>query len=112
MTSQTLENIYLADRDTEIPFSAGKHQYVFRFKDEAGKQLMYQENIKFKTKREVRRRPRFVCTQAVEDKLKRYSDFHLRVLFMLFKYFGFWYREDQTVCVFSVVLHQRAPARP
>lgn len=73
VTSQTLENIYLADRDTEIPFSAGKHQYVFCFKDEAGSQLMYQQNIKYKTKREVRRRPRFVSAQDVEDKLKNTS---------------------------------------
>uniref|UniRef100_A0A672F9P3 Poly (ADP-ribose) polymerase family, member 12a n=1 Tax=Salarias fasciatus TaxID=181472 RepID=A0A672F9P3_SALFA len=66
IASQTLENVYLADRDTEIPFSAGKHQYVLYFKDAAGSGRMYQQNVKHKTKREVRRRPRFLSTHAVQ----------------------------------------------
>ncbi|XP_042351718.1 protein mono-ADP-ribosyltransferase PARP12 [Plectropomus leopardus] len=70
VTSQTLENVYLADRETEIPFSAGKQQYVLYFKGAAGTQQMYQQNVKYKTKREVRRRPRFVSAQDVEVKLK------------------------------------------
>lgn len=68
VTSQTLENVYLADRDTEIPFSAGKQQYILHFKGAPGTQ-MYQQNVKYKTKREVRRRPRFVSAQDVELKL-------------------------------------------
>ncbi|XP_041852620.1 protein mono-ADP-ribosyltransferase PARP12 isoform X2 [Melanotaenia boesemani] len=70
VSSQTLENVYLADRDTEIPFQTGKQQYVLHFKDETGAQKMYQQNIKYKTKREVRRRPRFVSSHDVEMKLK------------------------------------------
>ncbi|KAM8752126.1 protein mono-ADP-ribosyltransferase PARP12 [Acanthopagrus schlegelii] len=70
VTSQTLENVYLADRDTEIPFSAGKHQYILHFKGAPGTQQMFQENIRYKTMREVRRRPRFVSAQDVEVKLK------------------------------------------
>lgn len=70
VTSQTLENVYLADRDTEIPFSAGKQQYTLNFKGAPGAQQMYQQNIKYRTKREVRRRPRFVSAQDVEVQLK------------------------------------------
>lgn len=69
VTSQTLENVYLADRDTEIPFKEGKQQYVLHFKDATGTKQMYQENVKYKTKREVRRRPRFVSAHDVEVKL-------------------------------------------
>ncbi|XP_070686389.1 protein mono-ADP-ribosyltransferase PARP12 [Pempheris klunzingeri] len=65
VTSQTLENMYLADRDIEIPFSAGTQQYTLHFKDAKGAQLMYQQNLKYKTKREVRRRPRFVSAHDV-----------------------------------------------
>ncbi|XP_022058048.2 protein mono-ADP-ribosyltransferase PARP12 isoform X2 [Acanthochromis polyacanthus] len=73
VTSQTLENVYLADQNTEIPFKAGKQQYVLHFKDAAGAQQMYQENVKFNTKREVRRRPRFVSAHDVEVQLKSAS---------------------------------------
>ncbi|KAK1888404.1 Protein mono-ADP-ribosyltransferase PARP12 [Dissostichus eleginoides] len=70
VTSQTLENVYLADRDTEIPFGAGNHQYILHFKSALGAQEIYQQNVKFKTKREVRRRPVFVSGHDVEVKLK------------------------------------------
>lgn len=69
VTSQTLENLYLADKDTEIPFMAGKQQYILHFKGAQGTQQMYQQNVKYKTKREVRRRPRFVSSHEVEGKL-------------------------------------------
>ncbi|XP_023271260.1 poly [ADP-ribose] polymerase 12 [Seriola lalandi dorsalis] len=69
VTSETLENVYLADRDTEIPFSAGRQKYILHFKGEAGTQQMYQENLKHKTKREVKRRPRFVSAHDVKLKL-------------------------------------------
>lgn len=87
MTSETLENVYLEDRDTEIPFSAGKQKYILHFKDATGDQVMYQQNIKFKTKRDVRRRPRFVSAHDVEDKLKRYFDFHLCTLIQAIQIF-------------------------
>ncbi|XP_049929013.1 protein mono-ADP-ribosyltransferase PARP12 isoform X2 [Epinephelus moara] len=76
VTSQTLENVYLADRDTEIPFSAGKQQYILHFKGVAGAEQMYQQNVKYQTKREVRRRPRFVSAQDVEVKLNSASSSH------------------------------------
>lgn len=38
---------------------------------------MFQENIRYKTMREVRRRPCFVSAQDVEVKLKRYLFLHL-----------------------------------
>lgn len=72
VTCETLENVYLADRDTEVPFGTGKHQYVLHFKGAAGTGEMYQQNVKFKTKHKVRRRPRFVSAHDVEVKLKRY----------------------------------------
>ncbi|KAM3609098.1 uncharacterized protein V6R79_009771 [Siganus canaliculatus] len=72
ITSQTLENVFLADRDAEIPFSVGKQNYILHFKGAAGTQRMYQQNVKYNTKREVVRRPRFVSAQDVEMKL-RYS---------------------------------------
>lgn len=64
--------MYLADKDTEIPFSAGKQQYILSFKGAAGAQQMYQQNVKYKTMREVRRRPRFVSAHDVDEKLQRY----------------------------------------
>ncbi|KAM6946136.1 protein mono-ADP-ribosyltransferase PARP12-like [Aplochiton taeniatus] len=67
ITSKTLENVYLADTETDIQFKAGKHSYVLSFKG------MCQQNTKFKTKREVRRRPVFVSAQDVEAKLKSVS---------------------------------------
>lgn len=73
LTSQTLENVYLADRETEIPFSADKQQYILHFKGAPGTQEMYQQNVKYKTKREVRRRPLFVSAHDVEVKLKSVS---------------------------------------
>lgn len=73
VTSQTLENVYQADRETEISFGAGKQQYILHFKSAPGSQQMYQQNVKYKTKREVRRRPRFVSAHDVEVKLKSAS---------------------------------------
>lgn len=70
VSSQTLESSYLADKNAQIPFSAGQHQYVLSF-DSAG-QRMYQQNVRHATKREVKRRPRFVSSQDVKEKLERY----------------------------------------
>ncbi|XP_053175747.1 protein mono-ADP-ribosyltransferase PARP12 isoform X2 [Scomber japonicus] len=69
-TSQTLENVYLADKDAQIHFSAGRQQYVLNFKGATGTPPMYQQNIKYHTQREVRRRPLFVSAQDVEAQLK------------------------------------------
>lgn len=67
MTSETLEKMYLADKNAEITFQAGKHQYILHFKGAEGSQTMFQQNLKYKTIREIRRRPRFVSPQDVND---------------------------------------------
>ncbi|PWA24774.1 hypothetical protein CCH79_00010096 [Gambusia affinis] len=67
VTSETLEKMYLADKNAEITFQAGKHQYILHFKGAEGSQTMFQQNLKYKTIREIRRRPRFVSPQDVND---------------------------------------------
>ncbi|XP_054909115.1 protein mono-ADP-ribosyltransferase PARP12-like [Poeciliopsis prolifica] len=67
VTSESLEKMYLADKDAEITFQAGKHKYTLHFKGAEGSQTMFQQNLKHKTKREIRRRPRFVSPQDVND---------------------------------------------
>ncbi|XP_041113997.1 protein mono-ADP-ribosyltransferase PARP12-like isoform X2 [Polyodon spathula] len=67
VNSEVLENVFLADGDGVVPFSSGDQQYTLSFKD------MYQKNLKYKTKREVRRRPRFISSKAVDIKIKRDS---------------------------------------
>ncbi|KAI1905461.1 hypothetical protein AGOR_G00016430 [Albula goreensis] len=64
ITSKTLENAYLADTDSEMLFNADRHIYILSYKD------MSQQNIVSKTKREIRRRPRFVSGLEVEKQLK------------------------------------------
>lgn len=72
ISSLTLENVYLADREVQIPFTVGKQKYILFFIGKTGQQQMYQQNVQFNTIREVRRRPHFVSTHEVEVKLKRY----------------------------------------
>ncbi|XP_053478764.1 protein mono-ADP-ribosyltransferase PARP12-like [Ictalurus furcatus] len=64
ISSKALENVYLSEIETEIPFNLGGNNYVLNIKD------MYQQNLRYKTKREVRRRPRFVSVQDVKGKSK------------------------------------------
>ncbi|XP_056907882.1 protein mono-ADP-ribosyltransferase PARP12 isoform X1 [Takifugu flavidus] len=71
-TSPMLESLYLADRDGVVPFCVGNQQYILNFKGDLGTQ-MYQQNLKYKTKREVRRRPRFVSAEEVNKKLQSQS---------------------------------------
>ncbi|XP_053742414.1 protein mono-ADP-ribosyltransferase PARP12 [Synchiropus splendidus] len=66
VTSETLENLYLTDRESAVPFSTSRYSYVLHFKASP----MCQENLRFKTRREVRRRPRFVSAHDVEVKLR------------------------------------------
>ncbi|XP_048113232.1 protein mono-ADP-ribosyltransferase PARP12-like [Alosa alosa] len=61
VTSKTLEKAYLCSGDSEVSFDAKEQQYIIYLKE------MYQQNQKYKTKREVRRRP---CSQDVQSKLK------------------------------------------
>ncbi|XP_033824426.1 protein mono-ADP-ribosyltransferase PARP12 [Periophthalmus magnuspinnatus] len=68
LSSQTLENIYLADKNGDIEFIAGSQKYKLYFKGGHGLQ-MYQQNLRYNTIREVRRRPRFVSAHDVEAKL-------------------------------------------
>lgn len=63
VTSKTLENAYLSN-DKEMSFDAKEQQYTIYLKE------MFQQNKKYKTKREVRRRP---CFQDVQTKLKSVS---------------------------------------
>ncbi|XP_076841987.1 protein mono-ADP-ribosyltransferase PARP12-like [Brachyhypopomus gauderio] len=64
ITSNVLENMYLAEVDTEIPFTLGNNNYVIFLKD------MYQINTRYKTKRDIRRRPCFVSSEDVLSKSK------------------------------------------
>ncbi|TDG96439.1 hypothetical protein EPR50_G00228300 [Perca flavescens] len=54
VTSQNLEEAFLSDRTGVVSVVKDRRQYVVSFKD------MYQRNPKHRTKRRVRRRPRFV----------------------------------------------------
>ncbi|KAJ0029749.1 hypothetical protein NQD34_004746, partial [Periophthalmus magnuspinnatus] len=72
LSSQTLENIYLADKNGDIEFIAGSQKYKLYFKGGHGLQ-MYQQNLRYNTIREVRRRPRFVSAHDVEAKLSSSS---------------------------------------
>ncbi|KAL0968494.1 hypothetical protein UPYG_G00267590 [Umbra pygmaea] len=62
VSSQTLENTFQTDPDSEVKFESGKHKYILYFKE------MNQRNILYKTKRSVRRRPRFVSEEDVKAK--------------------------------------------
>ncbi|XP_076841984.1 protein mono-ADP-ribosyltransferase PARP12-like [Brachyhypopomus gauderio] len=66
-TSQALENIYQTNPHSEVSVTSEKHNYILYMKD------MYQQNILYQTKREIRRRPRFVSASEVDSKLKRES---------------------------------------
>ncbi|XP_056621656.1 protein mono-ADP-ribosyltransferase PARP12-like isoform X2 [Triplophysa dalaica] len=64
VTSETLEKDYISDNEKEVPFDSDEHQYILTFKG------MYQRNLKYKTVREIRRRPRFVSAQDAKGKIK------------------------------------------
>ncbi|XP_078085120.1 protein mono-ADP-ribosyltransferase PARP12-like [Mustelus asterias] len=63
-TSIELEKAYLADNNGKVEFTAGKHQYVLDFKE------MAQKNTRIGTQRDVRRRPKFVSEQNVENQIQ------------------------------------------
>ncbi|XP_067892151.1 protein mono-ADP-ribosyltransferase PARP12-like [Heterodontus francisci] len=62
-TSIDLEKAYLADSNGKMEFIVGKHQYVLNFKE------MLQKNTRIGTQREVRRRPKFLSEQDVENQI-------------------------------------------
>ncbi|NXY72582.1 PAR12 polymerase, partial [Glareola pratincola] len=63
-SSAIIENLYLADPHATISFQAGLHHYQLNFKE------MTQTNISYKTRRQVRRRPKFVSSEDVQ-KIKK-----------------------------------------
>ncbi|XP_070611353.1 protein mono-ADP-ribosyltransferase PARP12-like [Erythrolamprus reginae] len=62
ITSDDLENLYLADPDGSIHFTARSQKYLLNFKN------MIQTNVNYPTQREVRRRPKFVSSEDVRTK--------------------------------------------
>ncbi|XP_066579945.1 protein mono-ADP-ribosyltransferase PARP12 [Amia ocellicauda] len=64
VTSETIEKAFLADGNSILTFTAGKHEYTLTFKD------MYQQNKAFQTQREVCRRPVFVSSKDVQRTVK------------------------------------------
>ncbi|KAI1883395.1 hypothetical protein AGOR_G00231000 [Albula goreensis] len=67
VTSQCLEKVYQEDVDGDTEFRVGDHRYILRFKD------MVEYSVTFKTEREVRRRPRFLSSQEVKEKVESES---------------------------------------
>ncbi|XP_078689237.1 protein mono-ADP-ribosyltransferase PARP12-like [Branchiostoma floridae x Branchiostoma belcheri] len=61
LSSQDIEERYQDQPDAELSFSTQHHQYVLRLRD------MQQENVVYKTRRDVRRRPRFVSEDDVTN---------------------------------------------
>ncbi|XP_030006912.1 protein mono-ADP-ribosyltransferase PARP12b [Sphaeramia orbicularis] len=60
VSSRSLEEAFLSNREAEVPVVKGQRQYIISFKD------MYQRNPKHNTKRKIRRRPRFMSPSEVE----------------------------------------------
>ncbi|KAM9293647.1 protein mono-ADP-ribosyltransferase PARP12-like isoform 2-T2 [Morus bassanus] len=67
-SSDILENLYLAAPGGTVPFQAGLHHYELSFKE------MIQTNKSFKTRRQVRRRPKFVSFEDVQKTKKGQRD--------------------------------------
>ncbi|NXC75778.1 PAR12 polymerase, partial [Anhinga anhinga] len=65
-SSDILENLYLADPGAIVSFQAGTNHYELSFKE------MIQTNKSYKTRRRVRRRPKFVSFEDVQ-KIKKGS---------------------------------------
>ncbi|KAJ7329087.1 hypothetical protein JRQ81_015261 [Phrynocephalus forsythii] len=65
LSSYDLEKAYQYDASQILKFSAGRHEYEIDFK------AMKQKNLRYKTERSVRRRPKFVSLKEVEKKKTR-----------------------------------------
>ncbi|EMP23984.1 Poly [ADP-ribose] polymerase 12, partial [Chelonia mydas] len=63
--SSDLEHAYLAKELPTLQFKAGRHEYELNFK------AMNQRNLRYKTQREVCRRPKFISPQDVEKRRTR-----------------------------------------
>uniref|UniRef100_K7FWN3 Poly(ADP-ribose) polymerase family member 12 n=1 Tax=Pelodiscus sinensis TaxID=13735 RepID=K7FWN3_PELSI len=70
LTSDDLENLFLAAPNDTVQFQAGSQNYEISFKE------MVQKNIHYQTQREVRRRPKFVSSEDVKKMKKGYSTMH------------------------------------
>ncbi|XP_072311158.1 protein mono-ADP-ribosyltransferase PARP12-like [Eucyclogobius newberryi] len=68
VTSKHLEEMYLNNDKAVVQFKAGSQSYEISFQD------MIQTNIKYSTKRIVRRRPQFVSAAEVPTKRKRVTN--------------------------------------
>ncbi|XP_069790234.1 protein mono-ADP-ribosyltransferase PARP12 isoform X2 [Narcine bancroftii] len=64
ITSTELEKAFLADSKATLEFTAGKRQYKLNFED------MLQTNLRIRTRREVRRRPRFISEQDMKSQVQ------------------------------------------
>ncbi|XP_007896727.2 protein mono-ADP-ribosyltransferase PARP12 [Callorhinchus milii] len=64
VTSADLENVYLANKDEEMPIVIGEFSDFLSFKE------MCQKNVLQGTSNEVRRRPRFITEEDVEKKIQ------------------------------------------
>ncbi|XP_066488301.1 protein mono-ADP-ribosyltransferase PARP12-like isoform X2 [Tiliqua scincoides] len=62
LSSDDLENVFLADPDGCVQFHAGSQHYEINFKD------MVQRNVYYLTQRELRRRPKFVSAEDEKNK--------------------------------------------
>ncbi|XP_072309372.1 protein mono-ADP-ribosyltransferase PARP12-like [Eucyclogobius newberryi] len=65
ITSKELEELYLNNNEDVVRFTARSQSYELRFQD------MIQTNVRYGTKRLVRRRPRFVSAAEVQTRRKR-----------------------------------------
>ncbi|XP_055009278.1 protein mono-ADP-ribosyltransferase PARP12 isoform X2 [Boleophthalmus pectinirostris] len=65
ITSKDLEEMYVSKEKDVVEFSAGSHKYSINLQD------MIQTNLKYNTKRLVRRRPKFVSAAEVQTTRKR-----------------------------------------
>ncbi|XP_005988721.1 protein mono-ADP-ribosyltransferase PARP12 [Latimeria chalumnae] len=64
VTTAELEEAYQQNENAVKQFVAGRHQYELSF------QGMFQRNLVYETKREVRRRPKFVSAQDVKNQIE------------------------------------------
>ncbi|KAM4036466.1 zinc finger CCCH-type antiviral protein 1-like isoform 2-T2 [Anomaloglossus baeobatrachus] len=60
LLSSDLENVYLPDPVAVVPFTAGNQIYEINFRE------MKQKNIRYKTEKDVRRRPKFLSFDDVK----------------------------------------------
>ncbi|XP_072902693.1 protein mono-ADP-ribosyltransferase PARP12 [Hemitrygon akajei] len=64
ITPLELEKAFLADSNGKVEFTVGIHQYVLNFKE------MQQTNSRIGTRREVKRRPKFISEQDMKSQIQ------------------------------------------